>query len=313
MCKVLFVSSGNSKAGISPIVTSQGESLKFFGINLEYYTIKGKGINGYLKNILLLRKFLRNNHYDIIHAHYSLSAVVASLSCRLPIITSLMGSDTHMNLFWKSMIKFLYRFRWNATIVKSVRMKKNNALKKAIVIPNGVSKKLFKPMEKNIAGMKVGFSIKKKYVSFIANPKRAEKNFSLAKEAFQLLDNESVELNLIYNVDQNLIPDYINGSDIILLTSLWEGSPNIIKEAMACNCPVVSTDVGDVKWLFGDTPGYYLTSFEPSDVAKKILKALNFSKNAEKTRGRERLVELGLDDDTISKKIIKIYQSVLKQ
>jgi len=69
--KVLFVSSGNSKFGISPIIRNQDESLKKNGIGIEYFTIKGKGINGYLKNIPILKKDLKPYHYDIIHAHYS--------------------------------------------------------------------------------------------------------------------------------------------------------------------------------------------------------------------------------------------------
>lgn len=97
MHKVLFVSSGNSKAGISPIVRSQDESLKRNGIDLDYFTIVGKGTKGYLKNIPRLRKFLGTNNYDLIHAHYSLPAIVASLSCKLPTVVSLMGSDTYIN------------------------------------------------------------------------------------------------------------------------------------------------------------------------------------------------------------------------
>ena len=145
--KVLFVSSGNSEAGISPIVRSQGESLKRNGIDLDCFTILGKGTKCYLKNIPRLRKFLETKNYDLIHGHYSLSSIVASLSCKVPMVVSLMGSDTHMSFFWKSIIKALYRFRWKVTIVKSARMRKSISLDNAIVIPNGVNFRLFRPIE----------------------------------------------------------------------------------------------------------------------------------------------------------------------
>ncbi len=96
--KVLFVSSGNSEIGISPIIKNQGESLKQNGIDLYYFTIKGKGINGYLKNIPILKKYLKYHNYDIIHAHYSLLAIVATLSGAKPLVVSLMGSDIYGNV-----------------------------------------------------------------------------------------------------------------------------------------------------------------------------------------------------------------------
>ena len=303
--KVLFVSSGNSKAGISPIVRGQGESLKRKGIDLDYFTIVGKGTKGYLKNIPRLRKFLRTKSYDLIHAHYSLSAIVASLSCKLPMVVSLMGSDVHMGFFWKSIIKTFYRFRWDATIVKSAGMKKSISLNNAIVIPNGVDFGLFKSIEKDIAKIKVGFNDKRRHIIFVANPKRPEKNYQLAKRAVELID-DSVELNAVSNVDQNIIPYYMNAADILLLTSLWEGSPNVIKEAMACNCPIVSTDVGDVKEVIGKTEGCYICSYDLEAVADKIKKALDFGR---RTDGREKIKHLEVN--VIAQKIIQIYEQVL--
>jgi len=75
--KILFVSSGNSEAGISPIVKNQGESLRRDGIDIDYFTIKRKGIKGYLSNIFSLKKYLKINQYDIIHSHFFLSSFVA--------------------------------------------------------------------------------------------------------------------------------------------------------------------------------------------------------------------------------------------
>jgi glycosyltransferase involved in cell wall biosynthesis len=105
---------------------------------------------------------------------------------------------------------------------------------------------------------------------------------------------------------------YYNAVDVILLTSLHEGSPNVVKEAMACNCPVVSTDVGDVRWLFGDTPGYFITSFDYKDVVEKIKLAINFREKYYQTKGRERIIDLGLDSGTVAGRIIDVYRQVLK-
>ncbi len=77
--KVLFISSGNSKLGISPIIKSQGDSLKEQGVDLTYFAIKEKGLKGYLKSIFELKKVLKRDSYSVVHAHYWLSGIVASL------------------------------------------------------------------------------------------------------------------------------------------------------------------------------------------------------------------------------------------
>ena len=94
--------------------------------------------------------------------------------------------------------------------------------------------------------------------------------------------------------------------DMALMTSFSEGSPQFIKEAMACNLPIVSTDVGDVKEIIQKTEGCYICKNEPEDVAKKIELALDFAK---KTTGREKIQHL--DNRIIAEKIIQVYQNVL--
>jgi glycosyltransferase involved in cell wall biosynthesis len=103
----------------------------------------------------------------------------------------------------------------------------------------------------------------------------------------------------------------MNASDVLILSSLHEGSPNVIKEAMACNCPIVTTNVGDVKWVLDNTDGCYISSFDPKEYVEKIKLALEFSEKNGRTKGRDRIIELGLDSVTIAKKIINVYQKVL--
>ena len=82
---------------------------------------------------------------------------------------------------------------------------------------------------------------------------------------------------------------------------------------MACNCPVVATEVGDVRWLFGNEPGHYICDFDPQDVSAKIEHALNFVKQNGRTNGRSRIVELGLDATSIAEKLKNIYAEVLEK
>ena len=97
----------------------------------------------------------------------------------------------------------------------------------------------------------------------------------------------------------------MNESDVMLFTSDYEASPMVIKEAMACNIPVVSTDVGDTKWVMGDTEGYFISQKDPEDIASKIKMALDYGR---RTEGRERIIGLGLELQQIARKIINVYE-----
>jgi len=311
MLKVLFVASGNH-GGIGNIVKSQGESLNNTGTAVDYFAIQGKGIKGYLSNIFRLRSYVLETKPDIIHAHYSLCGIIAALAFPdRPLVVSLMGSDTKTGFFSKSGIRWFTKSRWERIIVKSPSMQAGISGEKSIVTPNGVDLHRFKPLPEINLKKKFRFSDNKKTILFLANPTRESKNFSLAEHAFSLIHSVKTELKVCYGVPMEDIPNILNAADVVLLTSRWEGSPNVIKESMACNCPIVATNVGDIAWLFGNAPGHFLTSFSPADVADKIHEALKFSEDVGSTTGRERLLELGLDSETIAKRINGIYEEVL--
>jgi glycosyltransferase involved in cell wall biosynthesis len=304
--KILFVSSGNSTSGVTTIVKSQGQSLIKKGHMVEFYSIKGKGVAGYLRAIRPLRRFLRKNEFDIIHAHYSLSAFVCSLTfLRRPIVVSFMGSDIMGSRTMRPLIRIFNRLSWKHTIVKSMEMKSKGRLTEAHVIPNGIDFDLFRLMNKTSCQNEIGWDPEKTHFLFPSNPSRPEKNFKLAREAVDSLNNQNIELHCLKDVPFDQVPVWMNASDVILLTSLWEGSPNVIKEAMACNCPIVSTDVGDVKELIEQTKGCYIASYDPQDVSMKLRMAIS---NGERTNGRESIKHL--DENIISTKLIDLYTSI---
>lgn len=300
--RVLFISSGNSPVGINVIVRNQGESLIKAGASLEYFTINGRGLLSYLKHIPQLRKHRKNRSYDVFHAHYSLSGMVAALAGCKPLILSLMGSDTQLKTGGKILLRLFSRIFFNSVIVKSEDMARRCAIKKLHVIPNGVNIDKVRPESINHKPL-----TKRKIILFAANPERKSKNFALAKEAFENVKRDDIELKVVHGLPHEELIKELNDSDLLLLTSLWEGSPNIIKEAMACNIPAVATDVGDIRWLFGETEGYYIASHDPGDIAAKIEVALCSNKQPQ---GRDRIKAINLDTQSIANKIINIYKIV---
>ncbi|MCR9010687.1 glycosyltransferase family 4 protein [Gabonibacter chumensis] len=310
--KVLFVSSGNSDRGISPIIRNQGDSLEKEGCRIEYYTIEGKGFWGYLKNVLPLRRFLKQYDFDIVHAHYSLSVFVASLAGAKPLIASLMGSDVQAGCYYKYVIRvFTFLFSWKVIIVKSEDMKKMSGIRKVLVIPNGVSLERFKPLDKTESRKRLGWDLNRKHLLFAADPGRYEKNYSLVESAINVINDANIQIHFLKNIPNAETLFWYNAADVVLLASLWEGSPNAIKEAMACNCPIVATRVGDIEWLLNNEEGCFLTNFNVDDCVEQIQNALCFCQENDKTNGRKRISDLGLESKSIAKRIIEIYNNIL--
>ena len=318
--KVLFVCSANSHYGISPIVKNQANSLKEAGLSVEYFGIKGKGLYGYLRNVRPLKRILAQNNYQIIHAHYGFSGILAVLARRREkIVVSFMGSDVLLDgkyslnylLKYKTEIilnGFFSRRFFSHVIVKSEQMfDRLPGVKKKSIVPNGVNLDMFYPIPREEARSFIGLAHNTKLILFSSDPARPEKNYPLAELAVKLANLSNVKMIALKGIEQKKLKYYYNAADLLLMTSFFEGSPNVIKESMACNCPIVTTNVGDVEKVIGSTDGCYISSFDPADVAEKIKKALVLSK---RTNGRQQIIDLGLEDKVIAGKLQSIYLSL---
>lgn len=319
--KVLFVVSGNSTSfDIVPFVKAQGESLRMAGIAVSYFLITGKGLSGYLIGAKRLRKHLKNFDCDIIHAHYTLSGWSAVFSFpRQPIVLSLMGTDAYGDFIGVNQIRFssyylVFLTKLIQPFVKKLICKSKHIesyvylKKKSSVIPNGIMLDKFTVQDVGYRD-ELGLEPKLKYVLFLGNKKSIRKNYKLAEVAVKKLNNPDVRLISPFPITHAQVVKFLNSVDCLIVPSLMEGSPNVVKEAMACNCPVVATDVGDVRWLFGNEPGYFITTFDPSDTAEKLKMAINYSMKNKRTLGRNRLITLGLDSQSVATTIIKVYKT----
>lgn len=308
--KVLFVASGNKAVGrVSAFVQSQYDSLREAGLEMVMFPVVGHGWRGYLNNLRSLRELIKKEKPDVVHAHYSSCGYLASLASwgmDTKTVVSILGSFPRKN-FKLRLVRFCIGHVWDATIVKSERTR--SQLERDLpVIPNGVNLDRFSVIDQEKARELVGFGKDKKYVIFVSNPDRPEKRYELAQAAVGRLDDGMVQLVPVYDKPHEEVVTYMCAADVLVLTSVSEGSPNVIKEAMACNCPIVMTDVGDGKWVTEGVEGTYVsTSSDPAEIAGLLEKALAFHA---RTRGREKVSELGLGSDQVAERIIRIYQAL---
>ena len=308
--KVVFIVSGNKSRGmVSSFVCSQYESLQREGLEMVLFPVRGKGWRSYAKAVFHMRRLVRKEHPDVVHAHYSVCGVVAALATfcmHTRVVVSILGSFPYSS-FKKRWVSFFIKHVWDATLVKSQRTA-NQLGMDLPVVPNGVDLEKFVLVDRKVARERCGFEEGKKYVIWCSNPSRSEKKYPLAQQAVARLDDPSVVLYPVFDKSHGEGVDYMCAADVLLLTSIMEGSPNVIKEAMACNCPVVSTDVGDVAWVTGGSAGTCVVPYGDVEALRQgIVSALAFGS---RTEGRNRIVSLGLTTKDVAAKIMAIYDTL---
>ena len=303
--KVLIVASGNS-AVISPFVKEQGDSLKEIGLDIDYFLIKGKGITGYLKNYFNLNRLIKTNNYDIIHAHYGLSGLLATFQPHVPVVITFHGSDVNLNRtnFYLSFIASRLSDA-NIFVHESLSKKLSLFSDQTEIIPCGVNLNLFKPIDKLASRDKLGLDHNYNYVLFSSSFNNKIKNAALAKLA--LSNFENIILLEMKGYSREEVHLLMNAVDILIVTSHSETGPLVVKEALACNCPIISTDVGDVKELANGTKNCYIVEYDAKQIEQRIRDILSSNK---KSDGRAAVKHLSLEK--IATDVYSVYKRVLK-
>lgn len=303
--RILIVCSRNS-GKYAPFIVEQANALKNIGLVIDFFGVEGKGWRGYLKSRKLLMTKIKNYKPQLIHAHYGLSGLLANLQREVPVVTTYHGSDINDPKVFRFSKLAMMLSKHNIFVSKK-NIEKANLNKKVTLLPCGVDLDFFKPMSKKIAREKLGFSLKDKIVLFSGSFNNPVKNASLAQQAVGLLNQTRlVELK---NYSREDVCWLMNAVDACIMTSYSEGSPQFIKEAMACNCPIVSVNVGDVSEVMGNIEGCFITEYNPVDIADKLKHAL---KNDKLPDGRDRLYTLKLDNQYIAEQIQNIYCHLLE-
>ncbi len=174
------------------------------------------------------------------------------------------------------------------------------------IVPDGVDLDRFRPRDRDECRSRLGWAAGRRHVLFPGSPLRPEKRFALAEAAVARAGGD-VELHALVGVRHADVPIWLNASDAVLLTSVHEGSPNVVKEALACNVPVVSVDVGDVREWIGTVDGCALAEPTPEDLAVNLVQVLE---RDGPVVGRERVE--GIAVDRVAARMLGIYASVAR-
>jgi teichuronic acid biosynthesis glycosyltransferase TuaC len=301
-------------------VRTQAQSLKRAGIGVEVLVLKGANRKLiYPRGVFQLRNLLKWGSFDLVHAHYGFVGMVARTQWRVPVVVTYHGDDLLGTVLedgkkarWSSLVvaagKKLAQ-HVDAAIVQTPEMASKLTRSSVFVIPHEVDFAVFNPTERVHARAMLGLKADKKYVLFAADPQIPVKRFPLAKAAADLVARRdpSIELLVICREPQERLALYMSACDVLVFPSYQEGSPNVVKQAMACNLPIVATDVGDVRQVIGKTRGCYVCHPTVSEFAARITEILSAPN---RTDGRDRIRHL--DSSTVSERIIEVYERVLR-
>ena len=324
--KVLIIAS--DKGGhFVPFIEEQITALQIIGVEIVRYGITDKGILGYLRCLLALKHVIKLHQPDLIHSHYGLSGLLANLQRRVPVVTTYHGSDINLPKvlrFSKIAMRLsaynIFVSKRNVALALSPNSLIPSRLKKRYtLLPCGVN--LPKPWSEMQTQQVEQLTLNQwvqeklnarvKHVLFAGAFNNAVKDPELAKAAIHELESKGVKVELIelkgYNRDQ--VNALMYNCDTLLMTSKTEGSPQVIKEAMACGCPIVSVDVGDVAERVSGVEGcYVVSSREPRDIANALQLAMAFEG---KTDGRQRIIEMGLSNEQVAERLMAIYKQLV--
>ncbi len=324
-----------------PFVTEQGEAIAqelrkldngYLTLDngasaVDYFLVKGN----YVTAVRELKKKIREFKPDIVHAHYGLSAITAELQSEVPVVTTFHNGET-LNPIVNLMSSLMsLRAKHVIYVAQHIRDLSYFKAKNYSIIPCGVPMEEMVITPKEEARQRLGWDPEKKYILFGGAFDNERKNYALLRDAVARINEQSpitnhqspIECVEMKNLTRSECVLRMNACDLFALPSHSEGSPQALKEAMACNCPCIATDIADVRELFGDEPGHWILrnprktherwdgdEHSAEELAELLKQALAFEG---RTEGRKRIEELGYTNELVAQKIIKIYQHVLEE
>lgn len=305
-------------------VQRQVASLQRLGVKMDVRVVGGASGSRWVQSVIRVRQELASGDYDLVHAQYggrtALAAVAAS---RQPVVISFCGSDLN-GLGTGTRLERAYTGAGvvcsqiaaplaAALIVKSEalagRLWQQSDRRRCRVTPNGVDLDLFRPIDRRKARLRLGWPPDRPVVLASGQSDGPVKRLDIAAAAVELTRKQFPELSLelLRGVPPAEVPWHLNAADVVILTSQHEGSPNIVKEALACNRAVAAVDVGDVRHWIEDTPGCRLCDRNPASLAEALCKAVAAGGRSE---GRQVISRISLDN--IAARILEVYEEALR-
>jgi glycosyltransferase involved in cell wall biosynthesis len=289
-------------------VLEQAEDLAALGVDLEIIHFDGRGdCLNYLRAAREVRRRVALARFDLVHAHYGLSGAAAILQHRVPVVTTFHGSDYSGAIPWQRYLSWAVARRSFPVLVSDEGRRKLRR-PSAPVIPTGVDTERFAPRDRRAARRGLGWHEDRHYVLLPGNRSVATKRADLFDAV--LSEARKTEPNLtgiaLAGFSREETALVLNAADAVLVTSDREGSPVTVREALACQTPVVSVDVGDLRAVLRDLPGCGIFPRSPASLARGLLDALSAQRHPDLRRRAEHYSR-----HATAERVAAVYSTVL--
>jgi len=306
--KVLFVTNmypDDNHPASGAFVSQQAEHLRKAGHQIDVFHIQSRGSRlKYLTSPADVFARTRAMSYDVVHAHYGLSGFPALFRYQTPLVITLHGSDALVGRIQPLISKTVCSFA-DAVIVVSKGISARIA---GEIIPCGIDLEVFKPRDRAAARAHLGLPARGKLVLFPFDPLRKLKRYGLARAAVATLRDPEIQILTVCGKRNEDMPWYYSAADVMVLCSESEGSPTSVKEALACNLPVVSTDVGDVREIMDGIDGCELCDDNAESLGQGLKRVLD-GPAGKPFEGRRSMTRY--DQSRVVAAIVKVYERVI--
>ncbi len=255
------------RPALGPFVRDQVEALReAAGVELELHTFDPPGgIAPYLRETVTLARRFRGRRFDIVHAHYGLTGACSLAVRRGRHVTTFHGDDLRLRKT-AGIARIVTRLiDLPATVSAGLARSEARVLGRAgsdrrvAVLPCGISLERLRPLDRREARAQLGLDPDGRYLLFPADPARPEKRHDRAREVAQ---SAGVELLHYSDTPPEQVPLYVNAANAVLVTSEREGFGLASLEALACDVPVVATDVGIAPLALAGVKGTLCAPYE---------------------------------------------------
>jgi teichuronic acid biosynthesis glycosyltransferase TuaC len=318
----LFPKEGAEFAGI--FVRREILALRELGVDVEEFE------TSYRKdpraNWNAFRKRLSVSRPDLINVYFgSVGAFAASLGSPVPLVLTFGGSDLlgaarrdplseQLACMLAATLSQTAAPNADAIVVRSEQLRhallRGSDRARTHVVPAGVDTSVFRPLDKTEARRELGWDPAATIVLFGASRHRPIKRFDRALAAVDRLGQHGISARLesLERVPPGRMPIYLNAADCMLLTSQHEGSPNVVKEAVACGCPVVAVPVGDVAEILRDVSPSRVADADPESLALALQAVLG---ERRRSNGPERILR-GYSLSFTAGRLHQIYEDTVR-
>ena len=318
--RVLYVFPGAAEGSAMIFAGKQVEAMRKLGVDPEIFALESRTDPAHLRReSARFRQCIASCRPELIHAQYgTVTACLAAMLTTIPLVITFRGSDLNpapSDPWLRSLAR-----RWfsqyaarKATRIICVSEGLKRRLwwgrDRALVLPSGVDTDVFVPQSQSDARAGLGWGAAERIVLFNAGLSPAVKRLDLARAAVAKAEDLCGPIRLVEldgRVPHSRVATMMNGADCLLLTSDWEGSPTIVQEAMACNLPVLSVDVGDVRDRLAAVTPSGIVGRDPAEMARALAELLV---RPVRSNGRDSIS--AVDQNHIARQTLAVYHEAL--